>query len=124
MGALELVERVKAGLPFKAMVRFQERTGLSAAAVADLIQVPLRTLNRRKTEGRFTPDESDRLLRAARIFGLALDLFEGRDQEARQWLERSQPALGGATPLSLAATEVGGREVEELIGRLEHGIPT
>jgi len=38
------------------------------------------------------------------------------------WLTRAQPALGGAIPLELAKTGLGTREVEALIGRLEHGV--
>ena len=41
---------------------------------------------------------------------------------ARRWLSSPQRALGGSTPLSLARTEVGAGLVEDLIGRLEHGV--
>ena len=68
------------------------------------------------------PDESDRLLRASRVFGRALELFEGDPEAARRWLGLPQPALGGATPLAFARTEAGAREVEDLVGRLEHGV--
>ena len=33
-------------------------------------------------------------------------------------------ALGGATPLGFARTEPGVREVEDLLGRIEYGIPS
>ena len=87
-----------------------------------LIDVPRRTLTRRKRDGRFLPSESDRLLRAARIFGQALALFEGDRDAAKDWLDTAQRALGGVSPLDLARTEAGAREVERLIGRLEHGV--
>ena len=35
-----------------------------------------------------------------------------------------QRALGGAIPLDIAKTEVGAREVEQIIGRLEQGVFT
>jgi putative toxin-antitoxin system antitoxin component (TIGR02293 family) len=70
------------------------------------------------------PDESDRLVRAARVFSQAVGLFEGDGNAARQWLTVPQPALGGSTPWEYAATDLGAREVEGLIGRLEHGIPS
>ena len=69
-----------------------------------------------------TSGESDRLLRTARLFRLAVDLFDGDRQAARQWLQTPKRALGGATPLDHAATEVGAREVEDLVGRAEHGV--
>ena len=62
------------------------------------------------------------LLRASRVFGRALELFEGDDAAARRWLSSPQRALGGSKPLSLAGTEVGTGLVEDLIGRLEHGV--
>jgi uncharacterized protein (DUF2384 family) len=36
--------------------------------------------------------------------------------------EKIQKGLGGKTPLEYADTEPGAREVEDLLGRLEHGV--
>jgi putative toxin-antitoxin system antitoxin component (TIGR02293 family) len=38
------------------------------------------------------------------------------------WLKSPQKALGGKTPLEYSDTEPGAREVEDLLGRLEHGV--
>jgi putative toxin-antitoxin system antitoxin component (TIGR02293 family) len=120
----EIVKRIEEGLPFGAWERLKRNTALSTNDLADIVQVKLRTLNRRKDEGRFQPDESDRLLRASRLFAKALELFEGDAESARKWLFTPQPALGGAKPISVVRTEVGATEVENLIGRLEYGIPS
>jgi putative toxin-antitoxin system antitoxin component (TIGR02293 family) len=120
---LELFEQVRKGLRCSTFVRFQRNTNLSAKALAVLTQIPPRTLARRKAEGKLDPGESDRLLRASRVFGRALELFEGDNEAAGGWLSSPQPALGGRVPLELAQSEVGAHEVENLIGRLEHGIP-
>jgi putative toxin-antitoxin system antitoxin component (TIGR02293 family) len=122
--ALAVYQHVRKGLAYSALSRFQRNTGLAASAISPLIQIPPRTLTRRKAEGKLTPEESDRLVRAARVFGRALELFEGDRDAARLWLTASQPALGGLVPLVLAATDVGATEVEGLIGRVEHGIPS
>jgi len=121
---LELVESIRKGLSFEALERFQRNLALSMKDLAEVIQIRTRTLNRRKEEGRLQPDESDRLVRASRVFGKALELFEGDVQAARRWLAAPQKALGGERPLAAAGTDVGAREVENLIGRLEHGIPS
>ena len=68
------------------------------------------------------PDESDRLLRASRLFCRTLEFFEGDEVAARQWLRSPQPAVGGAIPLQLAETEMGTREVEAALDRIEHGV--
>jgi putative toxin-antitoxin system antitoxin component (TIGR02293 family) len=121
---LRIYAQVRKGLTFAALERFQRNTALSSEALAALIQLPPRTLARRKAAGRLEPDESDRLLRASRVFGRALELFEGDADAAREWLQDGQALLGGLVPLDLATTDIGALEVERLIGRLEHGIPS
>lgn len=58
----------------------------------------------------------------SRLFRRVLDLFGGDAEAAQKWLNKPQPALGGATAESLSRTERGVREVEDLIGRIEHGV--
>jgi putative toxin-antitoxin system antitoxin component (TIGR02293 family) len=120
--AQDLLRAVGKGFVYRTFERFQRNTALPFELLLELIDVPRRTLTRRKRDGRFRPDESDRLLRASRLFGRTLELFEGDRQAATDWLTSAQPALGGATPLDLARTDVGAREVERLIHRLEHGV--
>jgi putative toxin-antitoxin system antitoxin component (TIGR02293 family) len=118
----DVVDAVKRGLTYRAFERFVENSSLSTAATAALVNIPVRTLSRRKREGRLQPDESDRLLRASRVMGRAIDLFEGDRAEAKQWLARPQRALGGATPFEMARTEVGALAIERLIDQLEQGV--
>ncbi len=119
-----LLKRIKEGLGYSSWESFIRNTDLRKEHAINLVQISSRTLARRKEEGRLHPDESDRLVRAARIFGLTSELFDGDVDSARKWLAAAQPALGGSTPIEYASTEVGAREVESLIGRLEHGIPS
>lgn len=120
--AFELVERINAGLTYHSFEKLRREMRLSAQELGDLVQIAPRTLTRRKVSGRLRPDESDRLLRVSRVYGEALSLFEGDAESARRWLNSPKDALSGKSPLALAATEVGAREVEFLIGRLERGV--
>lgn len=119
---VDILKRIEGGLPFDALARFQRRIGLPSAKVAELTQIPLRTLTRRRALGRLRPDESDRLIRASRLFENVVELFEGDVEAARRWVTSPQKALAGATPLAFTKTELGAREVENLVGRLEHGV--
>lgn len=122
--ALEIVRMVQAGLPFERLLNLEKCSGLPRDVLSRLLAIAPRTLTRRQSEGRLRPDESDRVLRASRIFDLAVDLFEGDAAAARRWLQAPQPGLGGTVPVEIASTDVGAREVEYLIGRIEHGITT
>jgi putative toxin-antitoxin system antitoxin component (TIGR02293 family) len=117
-----LLERLKDGLSFASFDRFRQNIALSQEELAALVQISPRTLARRKAQKKLESDESDRLVRLSRVFGKTVDLFEGDDAAARRWLSRPQLGLGGKKPLLLLGSEVGAREVETLIGRLEHGV--
>ena len=97
--------------------------GISKEEFARLTGIPMSTLDRRRRNGRLNADESDRLLRLAALFDRALDLFEGDVEGALWWLDSPQSALGGESPLEFASTEVGVREVEDIIARMSRGLP-
>jgi putative toxin-antitoxin system antitoxin component (TIGR02293 family) len=119
---IELIEKIHAGLSYQSFEKLRKELGLSVQQLAEVVQIAPRTLTRRKSAGRFKPDESDRILRASRVYDEALELFEGERGEARHWLTTPKAALSGRSPLDFSITEVGAREVENLIGRLERGV--
>jgi len=119
-----MVEKVNAGFSVAVLDKFTETSSLPLEKVAEIVRIPIRTLTRRRAQGRLQPLESDRLLRVSTLFEKAVGLFEGDQHAALKWLSAPQPALGGKEPLEFAKTEVGAREVEDLIGRLEHGVFT
>jgi putative toxin-antitoxin system antitoxin component (TIGR02293 family) len=121
-GTWELVGQIKKGLGYGSIEHFIRKADLPRDEAIGLVRISARTLVRRKEKGRLSPDESDRLVRAARIVSQSRRLFEGDADAANHWLKTSQPALGGSTPAEYAKTEVGAREVEALITRLEHGV--
>jgi len=117
----ELISAVRYGLPYEVFPRLQEALGLNAQTLAGLVGIPVRTLNKRKHAGRFTPEESDNLLRIARVGSRVFDFFESREA-ALGWLKSPEMAFDNVTPLSLLDTEVGAQEVLRLLGQLEHGV--
>lgn len=119
----QLHSRLEEGLSYEALERLRRVLDLPTSRVSQLVRIPPRTLSRRKEAKKLQPEESDRLVRLSRLVALALQLFEGDLEETRSWLGSPQAALGNETPLEFATTEVGAREVENLIGRLEHGVP-
>jgi putative toxin-antitoxin system antitoxin component (TIGR02293 family) len=112
---------VEKGFPWKAFERLTTNFGLPADEVAAMAGIPRRTLARRKVEKRFNMEESDRLLRVARIFGHALRLFDGNRESAVGWLTTRQRALG-KPPSELMSSDYGAHEVERVLGALEYGL--
>jgi putative toxin-antitoxin system antitoxin component (TIGR02293 family) len=117
-----LLKRLEEGLSYAAFERLKSRLKVTSQELADAALIPPRTLARRKKAGRMHPDESDRLVRLARVFSRAIEMYVGNVEAAKDWLMRSNRALGGASPFEMAKTEVGALEVENLITRIEHGV--
>ncbi len=118
----EIIRRIEQGLSFKALHSLASVSGLPVSELASLVGIPGRTLARRKAVGRLLPEESERLFRISTVFEAAVELFEGDVAAAIAWLMAPKKVLGGEAPLAYARTELGAREVESLIGRLEHGV--
>jgi len=120
--AVGLQAEVEEGLSFSRLVNLTRVMGITLQAAAEILFISPRSLQRRKVEGRLHADESDRLMRLSRMFGLAIELFEGDKDAAIAWMNERLPVLGHASPLEMSKTEPGSLEVERLIGRLEHGV--
>ncbi len=114
----DVVAAVRTGLTALALERLHDVLDLPAQDLAAVLGIPPRTLTRRRQAGRLTPEESDRLLRIARLTELALAVFEDADA-ARTWLTEPKRLLGDETPLAHADTAPGVREVEDMLYAVE-----
>ena len=117
----ELREIVRQGFPFRSLETFAHTTRIPIALIAKVLGLAPRTLARRKDQRLFSAVESDRLYRLARLANMATQILGSQDK-ATQWLERPNRALGGESPLSLLDTDIGARQVEAELGRLDHGV--
>jgi putative toxin-antitoxin system antitoxin component (TIGR02293 family) len=114
-------EAIRNGLPFASLEAAISRFKLHRDEVAALLHLSPRTFMRRKIEKRLHPEESDRLVRIVRVIALASEVLES-EQRALAWLRASNRALGGRSPLALMDLDLGVHQVEQLLGRIEHGV--
>jgi putative toxin-antitoxin system antitoxin component (TIGR02293 family) len=117
----QMIRSVEDGLPISNFKKLQDSLDLPDKDLAKYIRIPKSTLALRKKRGKFSFEESERLLRLQRLFDKALDVFKDADL-AKKWLKEEAYGLGDVPPLEYAATEIGAREVEDLLGRIEHGV--
>jgi len=119
----DLHEVVAEGLP-KTSVRallthLSEHYIVEVQPLRDFIAPPA-TLKRRRA--RLSPAESQRLERLARIVAMTEQVWR-EPVAAAQFLTRKHRVLGGRTPLQMATTDLGVRQVEELLAAIEFGLP-
>jgi putative toxin-antitoxin system antitoxin component (TIGR02293 family) len=116
----QLREAAKSGLPYASLETVILKLRLGREEAAAVLHLPQRTIARRKKEQKLQADESDRVLRLARI-GAQASATLGNEEKAAKWLRRANRALGNRTPLELLDNDIGSRQVEEVLGRMEHG---
>ncbi len=121
--AATLPAAVASGLPFEVLDNLAGELEVSTRDLAEgFIGLTRPTLSRRRKSGTLTQPESDAAVRYARLLEQAIGMMEGDEDAALRWLKTPLPILGGESPLAHARTEAGGREVELLMGRIEHGV--
>jgi len=119
--AVYMVDKVRDGLPFAEFHAMQEMLGVTEERLGGWLGMSRATLHRRKKASSLDRAASDRLVRYARLMSHATAALGGTEG-ARSWLTAPALAFRGECPLDFADTEIGAREVDALLGRLEHGV--
>lgn len=119
---VKILGKIKQGLQARSLSILEESLDVSQKQLSGLLAIPTSTLTRRRQEGRLKPDESDRVVRFARLKDSAVQTMAGDEKAATHWLNTPLEILGGETPLLHASTELGARDVEDLLGRIRHGV--
>lgn len=117
-----LIDAVKAGLPRAHFKQIAVLMGVSPLRLGQCLGISNSTFYRRLKRGRFSLEESDRVVRAAIVFEKVVELFENDRSLARSWIQTSQKGLNGQAPAQCLQTGVECQTVEDLIGRLEMGV--
>lgn len=117
----DMENAVISGLPAVAVRRLAESTGTTLRELQEITHIDKSTFSRRvKQRALLKADESDRVARVARVAALAIEVL-GHDA-GLQWLRERNRALGDRIPLGMLGTDAGARQVEQIIGRIEHGV--
>lgn len=118
---LDWISGIRKGIPAGAIDALLHNTRLSQAQLSIILAIPERTLTRRKHEGVLTHEESEKLVRLARVIERAEEVFEDL-QKALDWLQAPNHTLNSMSPLSMLDTDIGTENIMDTLGRIEHGI--
>ncbi|HYK54199.1 MAG TPA: antitoxin Xre/MbcA/ParS toxin-binding domain-containing protein [Candidatus Eremiobacteraceae bacterium] len=120
-GDADLEAAVTTGFPTAAVRALAERTRSSLSFLQDVTGLDKNTFRRReRSKSRLRAEESDRLARVARIAALATEAMGADDGVA--WLHEPNRSLGDRIPMEMLHTEIGARQVEDVLMRIQHGV--
>ena len=121
-GLMPVIEHQRAGIPAAAVQVISKKLDLSVDMLLVTLDLPRSTIKSRQASGKnLSAQEAERMVRAARIFKRAAEVFEG-EEDARNWLKQPSRALGGKAPLSYMDTDAGYDVVDDELKRIEYGI--
>ena len=120
--AEEIIRHTREGVPARSVAEISNLLEMPRTSFYEAVHISRRTNEARIMKNQtLPPDDSDRIVRVARVLERAIGVFED-SQSARQWLKRQIRSLGGVAPISLLDTQTGYELVMDTLGRIEHGV--
>ena len=123
-GALPSADReaaIKSGLPAAFLDEAIAKLGLTRAELLEGLGIASSTAARvKKDQKRFSPDDSERLARLARLWHEVFQIYE-TDEGTRGWLTSPVPSVGGI-PVAMLGTGEGFERAQRSIMQLAYGV--
>lgn len=118
--------KILSGFSFEIMTQLSTLMKVDEVTICQLVNISYLTYTKNKKQGKnvFSTGQSVRLYMFIKTLEAALQLFDGDDSSALQWLKLPSNALGGESPIQMLRTPLGTEAVMDLIGRIEHGVIT
>lgn len=117
---IELVDVVAEGIPKATIKHLADLYALDVREIIRLLPVTARNLHRYAEDDRLSEVVTGRLFMLADLFAHGADAL-GTDY-FRAWLYRPNVGLQQKKPIDILHNEVGINTVDDILGRIEHGI--
>ncbi len=119
-----LLQVIRTGIDYAEFFRIKERSGLSLSDWANYLNLSERTLLRySKSDEHLDKGTTERIIEIAILQERAVQVFGNLDT-FNQWLNSPVRALGNAYPKDYLDSTIGIQILMDLLGRIEHGIPS
>lgn len=115
------MEIVKGGISKSYLVKLKKNTDLDYDALAQALSVTRSTLINKKGGQKYSIPLSERIIALAELYSFGYEVFEDQDK-FNAWMFHSNQALGGAIPFDFIDNIYGREEIQNLIGRIAHGV--
>jgi putative toxin-antitoxin system antitoxin component (TIGR02293 family) len=121
MPTTQAVLAIRTGLPAAAFAGVAKALSLTVEELAVILGISPRTVrDQRRKLGRLSSENTEKLVRIARIQHQARRIFS-TDEAVSQWLALPAPALDGLKPIDLLDTDLGAREIESVLNGIAYG---
>ncbi|MBO0953221.1 antitoxin Xre/MbcA/ParS toxin-binding domain-containing protein [Fibrella forsythiae] len=102
--------------------KLAQQLGVTLKELAPLLQLSESTLHRLRSQTVLSGPTAERVTLLGNIIQHGLRIYDGQEDALRDWLRYPLSELDGRTPLQALTTIVGFTQVDDILGRIEHGI--
>ena len=99
-----------------------QQFGVTLKELAPLLQLSESTLNRLRRQNTLAGATAERVELLRGVFQHGLRVYWGDELSLHDWLRYPLGELDGRTPLQTLTTIAGFTQVDDVLGRIEHGI--
>jgi putative toxin-antitoxin system antitoxin component (TIGR02293 family) len=117
-----VIDRARQGVLRAEVDQVAGLAGLADVDMARILNMSVRNLHRLKSDDKLGRDASERLLLLTNLLKHGLDVFDGDTETLADWLRSPIRELNSQSPLYLLDTTTGFGLVDDVLGRIEHGI--
>lgn len=118
---LDLILLTRAGLPKKSLDTLSAKLGISMERLSRLLNISLRTLQRKKDTDHLSIHVSEQILAIAEVVIRGIEVL-GSQQSLEIWLHSQLAFLNNRKPIDIMDTTIGTQLLLKILGRIEHGV--
>jgi putative toxin-antitoxin system antitoxin component (TIGR02293 family) len=109
------------GIKKRALINLAANLDISLRAIAALLNVTERTLQRKGDSDLLDGTTTEQVLQIAEVFSRGNEVF-GSGADFREWIGSENKALGDKRPMELLSSRFGAQMVLDVLGRIEYGV--
>ncbi|WP_460672735.1 type II RES/Xre toxin-antitoxin system antitoxin [Larkinella ripae] len=117
-----VIDRSRQGMLRAEADRVAGMAALTDIEMARILNMSVRNLHRLKPDDKLARDASERLLLLTNLLQHGLNVFDNDAATLSDWLRSPIRELNSQSPLHLLDTTTGFGLVDDVLGRIEHGI--
>ncbi len=118
---MDLYELGKKGIPKKALITLAKNIHMSTRAMANILHITERTLQRKKDLDLLNESLSENSIQIAEVYSRGTDVFD-TIEDFQVWINASNKALNNKKPIELLSSRYGALLVLDELGRIEYGV--
>lgn len=117
---IDFINLSRKGLSMSIFKKIQQYTSLTTKEISEILPVSERQLVRYKDDHVLRKDISSHLIQLVELFERGFEVFG--EEKFKKWIRSEVRALGNNSPIELLDTSIGVQMVNDILGRIEHGV--